>query len=481
MNNVKSKVIRGLAWTYAERILAQVVSLVVTVILARILSPSDYGVISIVVIFISLADTFAVNGLGNSLIQKKNSDQLDFSSVFYFNIVFSIFIYLVLFFLAKPVGNFYKMESLPAVLRVMAIRIPIAAINSVQQAYVSKRMEFKKFFFSTLGGTIVSAIIGIVMAYTGFGVWALVGQYLTNTAIDTIVLWFSVRWRPSFCYSSGRMKGLFSYGWKVLVTSLLITIHGDLQNLIIGKKYTPQDLAYSEKGRQFPALIASNINTSISKVLFPAVSEFQDNIASVKSMTRRAIGVGTYLLSPILFGMFAIADNLVSVLLTDKWVPCVPYLRILCIVFWLQPIQTASIQAMKALGKSGMYLRLEIIKKIFGVIILLTTVLLSKSVLLIIIGSLISEVISTLINWPTNKKLLSYTYMEQLVDIAPASLISIIMALCCIGGSYLVSNKILALAVQVIIGVIVYLFLSVVVKDKNYIYIKDTIRGIVQR
>lgn len=481
MNNVKSKVIKGLAWTYAERILAQAVSLVVTVILARILSPSDYGVISIVTIFISLADTFAINGLGNSLIQKKNSDQLDFSSVFYFNLVFSIIIYFVLFLLAKPVGNFYEMESLPIVLRVMAIRIPIAAINSVQQAYVSKRMEFRKFFFSTLGGTIVSAIVGIVMAYLGLGVWSLVGQYLTNTVIDTIVLWFTVGWRPSFCYSSSRMKGLFSYGWKVLATSLLITIHGDLQNLIIGKKYTPQDLAYSEKGRQFPALIASNINTSISKVLFPAVSESQDNIASVKNMTRRAIGVGTYLLSPILLGMFAVADNLVSVLFTDKWLPCVPYLRILCIVFWLQPIQTASIQAMKALGKSGLYLRLEIIKKIFGIIILLTTVVLSESVLLIIIGSLISEVISTLINWPANKKLLNYTYTEQLADVAHAAFISIIMALCCIGGSYSVSNKILALALQVIVGIIVYLFLSAVVKDKNYIYIKDTIKEIVRR
>ena len=403
--NIRKKVIGGLAWTYAERVAAQFVSLIVTIILARMVLPEEYGVISIVTIFIGIADNFVVGGLGNALIQKKDADQLDFSSVFYFNIVFSLIVYIIIFILAKPISWFYGMKVLEPVLQVMALRIPVAGINSVQQAFVSKKMEFKKFFFATLGGTVFSAIIGILLAYQGYGVWALVAQYLTNALMDTVILWMTVRWRPERKFSVRRMKGLLSYGWKILVTSLMITLYVDIQDLIIGKKFSSEDLAYSNKGRQFPSLISTNVNTSISKVLFPAIAESQDDLEKVKQITRRAISVGSYILSPILIGFAAIADTFVEVVLTSKWMPCVPYLRIMCLVYLLQPIQTASLQAMKALGKSDLYLKLEIIKKVFGTIILLITVFSFHSVLAIIIGSLGAEIVSTVVNIPANKKI----------------------------------------------------------------------------
>lgn len=476
MNDIKEKVINGLIWTYAERMSAQLISLVVTIVLARVIEPEEYGIIAIVSIFIALADTFAISGLGNSLIQKKDADHLDFSTVFYFNIVFSIVLYIVLYFGAKSIASFYEIEQLVPVLRVMSLQIPIAAINSVQQAYVSKHMIFKKFFFATLAGTLISAVAGITMAYCGYGVWALVIQYMTNTIIDTIVLWFTVKWRPRWEYSWLRMKNLYSFGWKVLATSLLISIYGNIQDLIIGKKFSASDLAYSNKGKQFPSLIATNINTSISKVMFPAVAEVQNDKGSVKHLTRRAIAVGTYVLSPILIGFAAVAETFVKIVLTNKWIASVDYLKIMCMLFLLQPIQTASVQAMKALGESGLYLLLEIIKKIGGMIILLYTIFFCDSVKAIILGSLVAEIFSTVLNFPANKKLLQYKYKEQILDILPSILISFMMSFIVLFVGNRFENIYLKLFIQIICGCIVYIILSIVTRNPSFNYLRASIK-----
>ena len=214
MNNKVRQVTGGLIWTYAERMLAQSVTIIVTIILARLIAPEEYGIVSIVNVFINIANSFVMGGFGNSLIQKKDADEVDFSTVFYFSLVFSCGIYFVLFCFAGTIAEFYNISELKLIIRVMALRLPIAAINSIQQAYISKQMRFKKFFFATLGGTVFSAIVGISMAYTGFGIWAVVAQYLTNVCIDTIVLWFLSGWKPKFVYSAKRMRTLFSYGWE---------------------------------------------------------------------------------------------------------------------------------------------------------------------------------------------------------------------------------------------------------------------------
>lgn len=285
--NMKSKVLSGLFWKFAERILAQLVSLVVSIVLARLLLPEDYGAVSLVTIFITLANVFVVDGLGVSLIQKKDADDVDFSTVFYFNIVFSCAIYFLLYLFAPVLAAFYDMPILCPVVRVLGLKIPIAGINSVQQAFVSRKMIFKKFFFSTLIGTVISAVVGIAMAYYGFGVWALVCQYLINSVIDTIVLWLTVRWRPIRTFSIERMKGLFSYGWKLLVQSLLVTLYGNLRSLVIGKVYSSADLAFYNKGGQFPNLIVTNVDSAINSTLFPAMSKEQNNTERVRAIARR--------------------------------------------------------------------------------------------------------------------------------------------------------------------------------------------------
>ena len=254
-DNTKKQVLSGLIWRFAENSCADIVSFVVSVILARLLMPTDYGEISLVNIFIVLANVFVVNGLGTALMQKKDADDIDFSTVLFFNVLLSLGLYGILFISSPYIANFYRTPHLAIVLRVLALKIPLAAINSVQNAYISRKMIFRKSFWVTLIGTVISAFVGIGMAYTGFGVWALVAQVLTNGVIDTILLFATIRWFPKRCFSFDRLKGLIDYGWKILVSSLIKAGYDQISSLMIGRLYTGEDLAYYSRGKKYPDIV----------------------------------------------------------------------------------------------------------------------------------------------------------------------------------------------------------------------------------
>ena len=272
-----SKVLTNFIWRFAERSGAQLVTFIVSIVLARLLMPEDYGTIALVTVFTTIMQVFVDSGLGTALIQKKDADDLDFSSVFYFNFVVCIILYSAMFFTASFIAAFYKMPELTPVVRVISLTIVISGVKGVQQSYVSRNMLFKRFFFATLGGTIFSAFLGIAMAYAGFGVWAIVAQQLSNTAIDTLILWITVKWRPKLMFSWKRLKSLLGFGWKMLCSALLETVYNNLRSLLIGKVYSSADLAYYNEGNKFPNLIVTNINTSIDSVLLPAMSKEQDD------------------------------------------------------------------------------------------------------------------------------------------------------------------------------------------------------------
>lgn len=469
MDESKSKVFSGLIWKFGERITAQLISLLVSIILARLLSPDEYGAVAIVMIFITLANVFVSSGFGNALIQKKDADNLDFSSVFYINIVIGIALYMVIFCLAPFVANFYNMPILSPTLRVLGIRIVVASINSVQQAYVSRNMLFKRFFWSTLFGTLVSGIVGVVMAYHGFGVWALVAQYLTNTCTDTVVLWFTVRWRPCFQCSFSRAKGLFSYGWKLLLSGLLDTGYKQLRSLIIGRKYSSSDLAYYNQGDKYPALLVTNINASISSVIFPAMAQCQDDRTKVKSMTRRAIQISSFVLWPCMLGVAAIAKPLVIFLLTDKWLPCVPYIRIFCFIYGLWPIHTANLQAINAVGRSDLFLKLEIAKKIVGIVAILVSM--NYGPLVMAYSLVVTDLIATVINAFPNKELLNYGYFEQIKDMMPSFVIALVMALIIYPVQNLGFSNIITIIIQILLGASIYITLAILTKQKSLAYL----------
>ena len=474
MKNNKG-LLSNLSWKFAERITAQAVTLVVSIVLARLLDPSHYGIISLVMIYIAIANVFVSDGFGSALIQKKDADSLDFSSVLYFNFVFSILLYMLLFFSAPYISLFYgnEYELLTPVLRVLGLRLILSSINSVQQAYVSKHMIFKKFFWATLFGTLLSAAVGISMACLGFGVWALVAQYMTNTTVDTIVLAVSLKKKPKAMFSWSRLRKLIPFGSRILATNLLIQGYQELRALIIGKVYSSSDLAYYDKGKQFPSIIITNINTSIAAVLFPKMSSQQDDIQKVKMTAKKSIRFGSYLMCPMMLGMAAVAKQMVLVLLTAKWLPCVPLLQLLCINSFCLPLHTANMQAIKAVGRSDITFKLELIKKAIELVVLLCVMRISVAA--IVVGMASCSIAFVFLNaWP-NKKLIQYSIWEQVKDIAPGVLLSIVMASVIVLLGKLQINSLLLLLLQLFAGGSVYLFLSILTKNPEFIYIKNLI------
>lgn len=472
-------VISNLVWRFAERCGAQLVSFIVSIVLARILAPEDYGTIALVTVFTAILQVFVDSGLGTALIQKKDADEIDFSSVFYFNFVVCLILYLGMFAAAPFIADFYGDVTLVPVIRILSLTIVISGVKGIQQAYVSRNMLFKRFFFSTIGGTIFSAVLGIAMAYAGFGIWALVAQQLSNTFIDTLILWITVRWRPTKSFSWTRLKYLLSFGWKLLVSSLLDTAYNNLRNLIIGKMYSSSDLAFYNQGDKFPKVIVTNINASIDSVLLPTMSSAQDDKERVKQMTRRAIKTSTYVMAPLMMGLAFCAEPIVSLVLTDKWLPCVPFLRIFCITYMFWPVHTANLNAINAMGRSDWFLRLEIIKKIMGMTILLSTMWFG--VMAMAYSLLLSSVLSQIINsWP-NRKLLGYGYLEQVRDFAPGILLAVIMGICVYFISFLHLPTIVTLLIQFIVGAAIYIGVSAILKLEEFEYLLGMVKSFLKK
>lgn len=469
--SLKSKVMSGLAWTFGERIIAQCVSFLVSIILARILMPEEYGVIAIILVFINIANVFVSNGFGESLVRKKDSNETDFSTIFYCSFVFSWALYAVLFISAPVIADFYKQETLVLLLRVLALKIPISSISTVQHAYVSKHMIFKKFFFSTLGGTLVSGILGILMAYCRYGAWALVAQYLCNTIIDTVVLFITVPWRPRMLFSRKSAIQLIGYGWKLTASSLINALYTELRSLIIGRVYSSADLAYYNRGNQFPSLIITNVDTAIGKVVFPAMTKVAEEKQRIKQIGRRSMKTTSYIIFPVMIGLMAVSEPLVRLLLTEKWLVCVPFLQCSCIYYMCQPIQTTNWQIIKAVGRSDLCLKLEILKKIIGVSIILLTM--NFGVLAIAIGNAAFAVVSMFINIVPNRRLIGYSVAEQIKDILPPLVLSILMGITVMYMRQIDAPTIIVLALQIIAGSAFYFIGSYLFKLDSFLYLLD--------
>lgn len=466
-------------WRFAERCGAQLVSFLVSVVLARILAPEDYGTIALVTVFTAILQVFMDSGLGTALIQKKDADDLDFSSVFYFNFAMCLLLYAGMFIAAPYIAIFYEDMTLTPVIRVLSLTIVISGVKGIQQAYVSRNMLFKRFFFSTIGGTVFSAFLGIGLAYAGYGLWALVAQQLSNTIIDTLILWITVKWRPQKEFSWKRLRTLFSYGWKLLASSLLDTVYNNLRNLIIGKMYSSADLAYYNQGDKFPKIIVTNINTSIDSVLLPTMSNEQDDRKRIKSMTRRAIKTSTYVMAPLMMGLAFCAESIVKLVLTDKWMPCVPFLRLFCISYMFWPVHTANLNAIKAMGRSDWFLKLEIVKKIVGLFFLLSSMWFG--VMAMAYSLLLSSILSQIINaWP-NRQLLGYGYLEQVRDFAPGILLAVGMGIGVYFIGFLPLPTIITLVIQIIAGAAIYIVASALLKLEEFEYLVGMIKTFLKK
>lgn len=469
MDNRRQNVASNFIWRFAERCGAQGITFVVSIVLARVLEPRMYGTVALVTVFTNIINVFIDGGLGNALIQKKDADDDDFTSVFIFNLGMCIIVYGIMYTVAPHIAKFYDIPELTSIVRVMSVALVLSGVKNIQQSYVSKNLLFKRFFFSTLGGTIAAALTGIVMAYHGFGVWALVFQYVINNTIDTLILWITVRWRPRGRFSVIKLKRLITYGWKLLASHLLDTLYKNIRSLLIGKVYDETQLAYYNKGNQLPGLVISNTVSSLDSILFPVMSKGQDDREELRRVTRRINRVSNYMIWPLMIGLAACGEVLIEVLLTEKWLPCVPFMRLLCVGYAFRPIHATNLNIIKSCGRSDIYLKIEIIKKTIEIAVIIIS--LPHGVIAIALGEMLVDPITSLIDAYPSKSLIGYRIVDQIIDMSPAVILSLIMGIVVYMISFLSLSKIAILFIQIFVGVVVYIVLSVVSHNDSFLYL----------
>lgn len=472
---------KGLFWKLLERFGVQGSQFILQIILARILSPEHYGVLSMMVIFTNLANVFIQTGFNTSLVQNKDVTEEDYSSVFWVTLGIAGILYAVIFFCAPLIGRFYEMPDIVLPLRILALMLLPGALNSVQLAKVSREMNFKKVFISNLAGILFSGIVGIVIAKLGGGLWALVAQTMLNVFVVCVVMFFTTKLRLRFVINWKRIGVLFRFGWKLLASGLLNTLYQEMRSLVIGKKYESDTLGYYNRGKQFPQFIINAIDGAVQSVMLPAMSSEQDEKTKVKTLMRNSITISSYIIFPMMAGLAGVATPLISLLLTDKWLPCVPYMQIYCFTLAFTPVHTCNLQAINAMGRSDIFLKLEIIKKIVGISLLVLVIVFFNSPISIALSGCLGALIGAFINAFPNKKLIGYSYLEQMKDILPSLLLSIVMLGCVWLVELLPLHDVLTLIIQIFVGVAVYIASSAIFRLKPFLVLLGMLKDFLKK
>lgn len=467
-------IMSNMAWRLGEKWGCQFVSFVVTIIIARILEPAAYGPVAIVNAFISIFNVFVDSGLGNSLIQNKDADDADFSTAFFANTFICSLVYFVLFVSSSFIATYYKMPILKPLLRVSGITLLVSGLKNVQEAYVSKKLMFKKFFFASLFGTVGAGVIGVWMALRGYGVWSLVISHVFDVVCDTIFIWFSISWHPTFTFSFEKLKKLYSYGWKLFASAILNKLYKKAYQLVIGKIYTSTDLAYYDKGETISNKITNSIDSMINSVLFPVLAKEQENENKLREISKRTMQVNFFVMTPLLIGLAAVSKTMVSVLLTDKWLPAVPFIQIYCLINVTRPIHTTNLTIIKSVGRSDLFLKLEIYKKIVEFGILFLTI--KSGPLIMAYGLLMCDIISIFINGFNSKELIDYSIIRQLIDLSPTLICGVLMGAIVLMMNNLQLNGVLLLGLQIIAGAIVYIMIAFILRNDILLFLLKSIK-----
>lgn len=475
--SLTKKTISGTVWVFGEKILAQAISFVVSIFLARLLFPDEYGVVALSSVFISISTIFVDVGMATALVQKKNPNKIDYSTVFSFGLTISIILYIGLFFLAKPLALFfgakYNTNTLVWIIRLMALSLPIGSYSTVLRAYTQKNFLFKKLFWGSFFGTLLSGIAGILSAYLGVGAYALVIQSITDAVIDIFIITLVIKWFPGFKFSFKSFKPMFNYGYKVFLQIFFDRIYHSLSDILIGKVYSSSDLAFFSKGKQIPNLIGNNVEDSIGKSLFPAMSLVQNDREKIKKAIRKSIEISSYVIFPMLVGLICVGEPLIMVLFTERWIQSTPFLVVLSISFFSICIQRPIIQAILASGKSSLHLVLDLINKAIGLILLFS--LFKFGVIWVAVSIAFSSFFSLLIYTVPCKRMFGLTISEILSDVCHSFVLSILMGVTVYSTGRLFSSDLAKLIVQIVVGIAVYLLLSAISKNKQYIFLKKSI------
>ena len=473
---LKKSTFDGMLWIFGERISAKLVSFCVTLVLARLLVPEDYSVISVTAIFFTFCNVIINGGLNTALVQKKNADSLDYSSVLCVTVTMAAMMYVAAFLAAPWIAKLYDKEQLTTVVRVMALSFFIMAFKSVLNAYTSSHLQFRKFFFATIVGTVISAAVGIGMALKGFGAWALVAQEMTNNLIDTLMLLATTHMEVRLRCSFGRLKSLFSFGIHNFASSLVSVIYDQVSPLVIGLRFSTVDLAFYTKGQSFPGLINTTLSETMSEVLFPVMTKVQDNLEDIRNVTRRYMKTSTYVIFPIMVGLVVVANTFVRLLLTEKWMSCAIYIQIFSVSYMLGLIAVGTIQALRAIGRSDVVLKLEMAKKALSLVVLVSFILLAKRPEALAVCSAVCSLLAFCVNAIPARKILGYGLGNQVRDLLPNLLLSLLMAVPVALLGRLPIPDLALLPLQVLTGAVVYVGLSILLKNENLRFVLNTLR-----
>lgn len=461
---LKKTAIGGGLWALAEKFSAQIVTFVVTLFLARLLTPTDYGTVALIAIFVSVAEVVADSGFGKALIQKKDVTDLDFNSVFYCSLLIAAVVYAVLFVSAPLVADFYNQKEIASLLRVVSVIVIFHAINSVQDAELTRRLQFKRSFSISLMVAFVAGVVGITLAFLEYGAWALVWSQVAGGATGSVARWFIIAWRPRLMFSFDSLKTLFSYGWKMTVSSLIARIYSKLYGLLIGKVYAKDDLAFVDRARFIPGPFVDAIDGTMRRVSFPVLAKVQDDIPRFRSIMRHMMQMSMFWLFPIMTGCAICAEPITLIMYGKQWLPMVPYLRIMCFVCAIYPFHTINLQAVAAIGRSDVFLWLEIVKKVLGLVALCLTARLGVMTIICVSAFMMGPMSVILNSWP-NRKLLGYSIVQQIADILPSVFACVVMAAVCCSEKMLIPAesflaKVGVMILQIASGAFVYLFVA---------------------
>lgn len=454
MTGIKQKTIAGLRWSAAERFSSQGIRFVISIIIARMLSPDDYGIIGMIMIFIEISNVFISGGFGSALIRKQDRTDIDLSTVFYYNIAVSTFFYLLLFFTAPVIATFYGNEILIPVIRVIGLNIIISAFGAIQSTILNIKIDFKTQTKISFISLIISGISGITLALKGYGVWTLVAQQLIQTFFSTILLWIFIKWQPKRVFSVNSFRELFGFGSKLMLSGLIDATYNNIYQVLIGKMFTTADLGFYTRAKLLAQQPSSNITGVIQRVTFPVLSEMQNNLPQLESSYRKLLKMSAFVIFPMMLLLSALSEPLIKILLTDKWLPAVPLLQILCIAYMFYPVHAINLNLLQVKGRSDLFLRLEIIKKSVTTVIMIITA--SFGVLVMCIGIVVSSLIALIINTYYTGKLINIGFFNQLRDILPIMSLSIVSGIIAFIPSLLFHESYFQLVIGGLSGCLIY-------------------------
>ena len=454
--SLKQATTKGLFWSSVERFSNQGVQFIFSIVLARLLSPSDFGIIAMITIFFAVAQSFVDSGFSNALVRKTDRRDEDLSTCFYFNIAVGFAAYIVLFLIAPLVANFYNQPILSPIIRITGLGVVLNSLCVVQQALFTIKIDFKSQAKVTLSATFLSGIVGVILAYQGYGVWALVWQGIVLSLVRMGLLWLMSKWRPKTGFSKSSFDYLFGYGSKLLVSGLLDTIYNNIYPIVIGKFYTPAQLGNYSRALSFAQLPSSNITSILQRVTFPVLSTIQDDMSRLQTNYRRLLKLSAFIVFPLMMGLAAVAFPLIRIVLTPKWEGCSFYLQIICFALMWYPIHAINLNLLQVKGRSDLFLRLEVIKKIIGVCIMCITIPLG--IMAMCIGMVIFSVIALFINTFYTGKLIHVGCFEQMKDILPVLIVSLLMFFVVYFTTLFFTNDFAKLIVSTSLGFVVYIF-----------------------